>query len=359
MLGSRPIKGINAIQLLTSKNKFMQKSFVAFVGIDVSKHKLDVCLLQADEKQGNCHVFDNSIKGIKTMINWIGELSPATKQEYLFCLEYTGIYTMPLCCYLSDQGYLFAMVPALEIARSIGIKRGKTDKADASAIAKYAQIRSKDIQLYQLPEKKLIKLKTLLTHRNRMVKVRKVFYVSMTEPAGFIDKHITTEVNRQSKQLVTNLDKKIKQTEKQIVELIACDQQMKKMYDLLISIPGIGPHIAAYLIVYTRCFTVFENSRKFACYAGIAPFEHQSGISIRGRSRVSHLANKRMKALLNLAALTARKTDGQISQYYDRKLKEGKNPMLILNNIRNKLVARIFATIKRQTPFVFTMKFAA
>jgi len=337
----------------------MKKSFTAFVGIDVSKHKLDVCLLQTDEKQGSCQVFDNNVKGIKTMINWLGKLSTSAKEEYLFCLEYTGIYTMPLCCYLSEQQYLFAMVPALEIARSIGIRRGKTDKADASAIAKYAQIRNSDIQLYQLPEKQLIKLKVLLTHRNRLVKARKVFYVAMTEPAGFIDKQITIEGNRQNKQLVINLDKKIKQTEKQIAELIASDQQMKKMYDLLISIPGVGPHIAAYLIVYTRCFTVFENSRKFACYAGIAPFEHQSGISIRGRSRVSHLANKRMKTLLNLAALTARKTDGQISQYYDRKLKEGKNPMLILNNIRNKLVARIFATIKRQTPYVFTMKFAA
>ena len=60
-----------------------------------------------------------------------------------------------------------------------------------------------------------------------------------------------------------------------------------------------------------------------------------------------------------MAALTAIKTDGQIALYYNRKIKEGKNPMLVLNNIRNKLVARIFATIKRQTPYVFTMKFAA
>lgn len=332
---------------------------MAYVGIDVSKHKLDVCLLQADERQGPCQVFDNNVKGIKAMISWLEKLSPATKQEYLFCLEYTGIYTMPLCCYLSEQQYLFAMVPALEIAKSIGVRRGKTDKADAGAIAKYAQIRSSDIQLYQLPETQLIKLKTMLAHRNRLVNARKVFYVAMNEPTGFIDKSITIEVNRQNRQLVANLAKKIKQTEKQIAELIASNLQMKKIYDLLVSIPGIGPHIAACLIVYTRCFTAFENNRQFACYAGIAPFEHQSGISIRGRSRVSHLANKRMKTLLNLAALTARKTDGQISLYYDKKIKEGKNPMLVLNNIRNKLVARIFATIKRQTPYVFTMKFAA
>src|SRR5712671_1221453 len=112
----------------------MKKSFEAFVGIDVSKHTLDVCLLQTDEEHGRCQVFDNTVKGIKAMISWLDKSSPVKMQDYLFCLEYTGIYTMPLCCYLSEQQYFFAMVPALEIAKSIGIRRGKTDKADAVAI---------------------------------------------------------------------------------------------------------------------------------------------------------------------------------------------------------------------------------
>jgi len=337
----------------------MKKSFSVFIGIDVSKFKLDVCCLQVDEKQGQHQIFDNTLKGIRVMLKWIGELTAVPKEEYLFCLEHTGIYTMPLCCYLAEQQCRFAMVPALEILKSIGMKRGKTDKADAAAIAKYALIRCTDIRLYTLPERQLVKLKFLLSHRNLLVKTRKSFYVALTEPRSFVDNKLISDINRHNKQLVVNLDAKIKQTEKQIAEIIQSDEQMKKVYNLLISVPGIGQHIAAYLIVYTRCFTVFESSRKFACYAGIAPFEHQSGISVKGRSRVSHLANKRMKSLLNLAALTAKKTDAQIKNYYDRKLSEGKNPMLILNNIRNKLVARIFATVKRQTPYVFTMQFAA
>jgi len=344
---------------LTRKSKVMKKSFSVFIGIDVSKFKLDVCCLQADEKQGQHQVFDNTLKGIRMMLKWIDELTAVTKEEYLFCLEHTGIYTMPLCCYLAEQQCRFAMVPALEILKSIGMKRGKTDKADATAIAKYAQMRCTDIRLYTLPEKQLIRLKFLLSHRNLLVKTRKSFYVALTEPSLFIDKELIRDINKHNKQLVKNLDAKIKQVEKQITDIITADEQMNKVYTLLKSVPGVGPHIAAYLIVYTRCFTVFENSRKFACYAGIAPFEHQSGISIKGRNRVSHLANKRMKSLLNMAALTAKKTDMQIKNYYDRKLNEGKNPMLILNNIRNKLVARIFATVKRQTPYVFTMQFAA
>lgn len=337
----------------------MKKSFSFFIGVDVSKFKLDACFLQADAKQGCHQVFDNTLKGIRMMIKWVHELAAVSKENYLFCLEHTGIYAMPLCYYLGEQDYRFAMVPALEILKSIGVKRGKTDKADAAAIAKYAQTRCDDIGLYSLPEKQLVKLKFLLTHRNLLVKTRKTFHVALTEPSSFVEKDLIVDITRQSKQLIVNLDRKIKQIEKQITEVIEGNEQMKKTYDLLVSVPGIGPHIAAYLLVYTRCFTVFENSRKFACYAGIAPFEHQSGISIKGRSRVSHLANKRMKSLLNLAALTAKKSDAQIKHYYERKIKEGKNPMLVLNNIRNKIVARIFATIKRQTPYVFTMQFAA
>jgi transposase len=336
----------------------MKKSFSAFVGIDVSKFKLDVCFLQ-NENQIYHQVFDNTLKGLRMMVKWIHGLSGASKENCLFCLEHTGIYAMPLCYYLAKQGYCFAMVPALEILKSIGMKRGKTDKADAAAIAKYAQTRCDDIRLYSLPQKQLLKLKFLLAHRNLLVKTKKAFQVALTEPLSFVEKDLIADISRQNKQLITNLDKKIKQIEKQISLIIQSDEQMKKIYHLLVSVPGIGPHIAAYLLVYTRCFTLFENCRKFACYAGIAPFEHQSGISIKGRSRVSHLANKRMKSLLNLAALTAVRTDAQIKHYYQRKINQGKNPMLVLNNIRNKIVARIFATIKRQTPYVFTMQFAS
>jgi transposase len=343
---------------LTRKNKIMKKSFSFFAGIDVSKFKLDVCLLRSEEEQSCHHVFDNNLKGIRQMLKWVNGFK-VSKEHCLFCFEHTGIYAMPLCSYLGEQECKYALVSAMEILKSIGVKRGKSDKADAAAIAKYAQTRCNDIRLYSLPEKELIKLKLLLGQRSLLVKTKAAFQVALKEPSSFIDKDLLKEINHQNKQLVANLKTRVEQIEKQIAALIESNSQMKQVYDLLISVPGIGPQIAAYLLVYTRCFTLFDNSRKFACYAGIAPFEYQSGISIKGKSRVSHLANKRMKSLLNLAALTARKTDAQIKNYYERKVKEGKNPMLVLNNIRNKLVARIFATVKRQTPYVFTMQFAA
>jgi transposase len=134
---------------------------------------------------------------------------------------------------------------------------------------------------------------------------------------------------------------------------------MKQCFDLLCTIPGIGRQIAAQLLVITHCFTSFENSRKLACYAGIAPFEYSSGSSIRGRTKVNHLANKYLKSLLNLAALNAVRWDKELQLYYERKKGEGKNSMVVLNAVRNKVLARAFAVVRRGTPYAPLARFAA
>ena len=144
-----------------------------------------------------------------------------------------------------------------------------------------------------------------------------------------------------------------------VSDLIASDDQLKQANQLLQSIPGIGEQLATHMIVYTRCFSAFRSWRQFACYAGVAPFEYTSGSSIRGKSKVSHLANKKMKSLLHMGALNAIKHDLQMKLFYERKLQEGKNPMLVLNAIRNKLLARMFAVIERGSPYIQLAKFAA
>lgn len=123
--------------------------------------------------------------------------------------------------------------------------------------------------------------------------------------------------------------------------------------------PGIGPQTAAYLIIVTNAFGSFNNWRQLACYAGVAPFEYSSGSSIKGRTKVNHMADKKLKSLLNMCALNAKRYDGEIKQYFERKVNEGKNKMLVLNNIRCKLLSRIFAIINRNTPYVNLQKFAA
>lgn len=279
-------------------------------------------------------------------------------EQWLFCLEHTGVYTMPLCCCLAEQNIAYTLVPAIEIQRSIGLKRGKNDKADAKVIARYAYLHRDSLRLHQMAEVKLQKLKQLLMFRERLMKAKKLFLME-EDDAQFLGKEITREVSKESRLLVRTFDKKIEQADEQIKALVQTDEQMKKCYDLATSVPGVGPQTTCFLIVYTRCFTAFDNARQLACYAGIAPFEYSSGSSVKGRSKVSHLANKKLKSLFSMGALNAKRSDKEIALYYQRKIAEGKNPMLVMNAIRNKLIGRIFATVKRGTPYVPIMKHVA
>lgn len=330
-----------------------------FIGVDVSKSKLDVCVFSSEKHTVLSHfVIENTSKGITQLHKRLKRELKVDTTAWMFCMEHTGVYTMPLCYFLSEQGLDYALVSGLQIHRSLGLKRGKSDKADAADIARYACTHESSIKLYQLPEKKLIKLKLLLAHRERLMKAKMIF-MAPEEEQEFIGKEVSHEVVKESKSLIRVLDRKIAKTNAQMMELIATDEQLKSAYQLVSSVPGVGPQITCYLLVYTRCFTSFDTARQLACYAGVAPFEYSSGSSIRGRTKVSHLANKKLKALLNMGALTAKKVDKEMGLYYQRKVDEGKNKMLVMNAIQNKLIGRIFATVKRGTPFVSLMQFAA
>ena len=156
-----------------------------------------------------------------------------------------------------------------------------------------------------------------------------------------------------------NLKKNLKLIDAQLLVVINEDENLKRDFELTQSIPGIGKQTAIYLLLVTKGFTTFDNARQLACFAGVAPFPYQSGTSINGRTKVHHFADKKLKSLLNMCALNAKKYDYQIKEYYERKVADGKNKMLVLNNVRNKLLSRVLAVVKRQQPYVNLNKFAA
>lgn len=144
-----------------------------------------------------------------------------------------------------------------------------------------------------------------------------------------------------------------------MADIIRKNERLGKLYRLTTGIKGVGPQTAMFVMVHTNGFTKFGEARKFASYCGIAPFPNSSGTSIRGRTRVSHLANKKIKGLLDLCAKVAIRHNPEMKRYYQRRIDEGKNKMSTLNIIRNKLLARAFAVAKRGTPYVDLMKYAA
>ena len=116
---------------------------------------------------------------------------------------------------------------------------------------------------------------------------------------------------------------------------------------------------AIYLLIATKGFDVFDNWRQLASYAGVAPFPCQSGTSIHGRTKVHPLADKKLKSLLNTCTVCAVRHNRELKTYYERKVSEGKAKILVINNVRCKLLVRVFAVINRKTPFVNTLKFAS
>ena len=147
------------------------------------------------------------------------------------------------------------------------------------------------------------------------------------------------------------LEKEIKDTGTAIKTLLQEDQAVQRNYELATSVVGIGFATAIHFIIATENFTRFPNARKLICYCGVAPFKYESGSSIRGKTRVSHLANKKLKNLLTMAAICAVRFDPILKQKFEQKVAEGKAKMCVYNIIRAKLIERVFAVIKRQTPY--------
>jgi transposase len=111
-------------------------------------------------------------------------------------------------------------------------------------------------------------------------------------------------------------------------------------------------------IAYTENFTSFPDGRHYAVFVGVVPFAHTSGTSVRGRRRVSSIAHKELKQELNMAARTAIAHDPEISAYAERKLKN-KEYGLVLNNVKFKLILRMFALVKRGEMYVENYKKSA
>ncbi len=197
-----------------------------------------------------------------------------------------------------------------------------------------------------------------MAQREKIVKAIGTFNTTK-ENKNFLPKENMKTILKHNQLTISFLQKQLKEIEKLIDKLIHNNETFKQQNELLQSIPGIGKQTSVTFIAYTQAFTLFKTHRQFACFAGVAPFEYSSGSSVRGRTKVSHLANKKIKTILNMAALSAKKYDPQLKQYFEKKIAEGKNKMLVLNSIRCKIISRAFAVINRNSKFVNTFKAVA
>jgi transposase len=327
----------------------METKFVHFAGIDVSKAKIDVCVMLNGEKsvlyQGN---FEQSKKGFNELRKWLQKLTGKQKHAILICIENTGLYDDALLYFLAEQGYAVCLENATLIKKSIRDTRAKNDQLDARHIAIYALRHYDELEIWEKPREVVDKIKQLLSHRSNLVESLKRIKQAIKELENF--KWAKVQKTKSYDAGVKGLEKDIKQIEDDIWKLIKNDKALLMMFTLLVSIPAIGKITACHFICYTNEFKRVKSGKHLSSYCGVVPFEQESG-TIKKPGRLSKHANKKLKRLLHLCAVTAIKMKGEFAVYYQRKIAEGKHVLKVLNGIRNKLALRIAAVIKKQEPY--------
>lgn len=325
--------------------------YTFFIGIDVSKSWIDVAY-RATGKSNYLGQFTNSEEGFEQMVGALTRLTAQNCSEWFVCLENTGSYSKPLCMWLWSKDIAYKEEMPLRINNSLGLSRGKSDKYDAKDICTYAYQRRDEIQADVPDNEDCHRLRKLLSRREFLVKKKKAATNSLTNQKSDLDSEMYALFQQQNEQLLEVYNQQIAEIEECIQETVKRNKKIQKNDQLGRSVIGVGPIISASIIAFSSNYGRFANARKMASYLSIAPYPNQSGTSRQGKDQVPPFGNKFIKSLLSNGAQVAIQYDKELKTYFQRKMDEGKAYGTVMNAIKNKLIHRIFAVVKRQTPYV-------
>ena len=325
------------------------KQYHHVFGVDVSKKTVDIT--HVINQQFTHRQFSNDEFGMEQLMDWLKELQ-LDFDTTLFCMEATGLYCFTLTHFLASHSIDTWIEHAAQIKKATALARGKNDKVDSQRIAAYATKNLDRLRLWKPVDATLEKIRHLASLRERLVETRKRLAAPIKEFEDVGNLAMAKLLTKTIKSSLTAIDKDLKNIETKIIDVINEDDNLKLLYKLITSVVGIGFVTAINLIVHTNGFTMMKDARKLACYCGVAPFEYSSGSSVRGRTKVHYMANKKLKCNLHMASLTAVKLDADLKTYYERKVAEGKNKMSVLNAVKNKLLSRVVAVVNKQQEYV-------
>ncbi|WP_028374940.1 IS110 family transposase [Leeuwenhoekiella sp. MAR_2009_132] len=304
-------------------------------GVDISKDVFDVYGSESSHSQ-----YKNDEQGFKLFVKTLAS-------DSLVVMEATGYYHYRLAHFLYKKDFTVSVVNPLSVKRFIQMKLSKikTDKSDAKAICEYAlfnevtvynalsDVQAECLQLFRLMDSYL---KKRTATKNKL---------HGEEVLGTPSKYVYRSLKRDLK----HLNKEVKGIEDRLLELVKQDQQQQ--LTLLTSIPGIGIKTALFLVVITDGFSKFEKASQLCSYVGVTPTIRESGSSVRGRSRISKMGNKKLRNLLFLCAFNACKYNQGSKEIYDRIVAKGKSKKLALIAVANKFLKQAFAIAKSGLPY--------
>ncbi|KAB2804285.1 IS110 family RNA-guided transposase [Phaeocystidibacter luteus] len=320
-----------------------------FIGVDVSKNKVDIAVIARTQEVVLEREVPNTDVSLKRFFGSLIKQFAWCSSDVLICCETTGIYSNPLKRVTLELGLKLWVEHAMKVKRASTDMRGKDDRTDARRIAEYALRYSDRKRLYVAESTAMKRLGTQGKIRNTLLKKRTSLENELRE-AKAMDIALYRELKAVYGPVISSLNRQLKKVEEVIRTLVKQDEDIRQNMKLLQSIPGVGEQVSLHLILRTNNFKSISSPKQLACYAGVAPFKNESGVKIK-RARVSHMADKQLKKILHLAAMAAIRSKGELNEYYQRKTEEGKNKMSTINAVRNKIIHRVYAVVERQSPY--------
>lgn len=333
----------------------MKKEAKFFLGMDVSKLWVDITLmgvLNQEKQLAITERFDNDHAGMKVMGKWLKKHQVTFDENSLLVIENTGVYHRLVWEYCSTHGLPLYIGNATHIKYSFGLVRGKNDKIDSKRLCTFAYKNADELKATPVLNPVFMKIKDLMTARSRLLAQKNSIKVYLKELKLSNSKETQLILEQAHAAALEGITTSLKVVEQQIHQMVQQDAAIKNNYELLRSVPGIGHLTAVYIICCTNNFVCKITGKQLASYAGVAPFGNTSGTSIKGRDKVHKMANKDLKKLLHMGAISAITHYQEFKDYYERKVKEGKHEQLVINAIRSKIALRAVAVINNQEKYV-------
>lgn len=325
----------------------MQK-FTLIVGIDISKATLHVSYQHKEAKAVYLQL-DNQLQAIEGFLQQLLATEPDASRV-LVCCEHTGTYGSKLALALQHTGLTLWMVHPLVMRHaSADLNRYKTDKADAAKIRSFAHTHQASAVCFHHPSAQAHQLRQLRQARKQLVGLRQQLTNMMadnTQKAQPLDL-----VGTVFQDMKAHLTEAIGQLEAEIRRLIGSEASLKRMYTVLLSIPGIGPVTAVHLLAITDCFNRFPSHKALACFVGTAPFPNQSGSSKKPKPRVSKKAYQPLKADLHQGAVSVTRKGLLFHDFYQHLKEQKQHHLSIINRIINQMIKLAFTLVQKDQLF--------
>jgi len=314
-----------------------------YVGIDVGQEELWAAI-----ENKKARMFQHNKNGIKQMVTWIEKYSDSAHLH--LCMEATGVYSYSLATHLSVYSDInISIVNPAQIASfaKAQLRRTKTDSVDAQVILDF--VSTQKPQLWTPEPASLRTLYHLVTMADAL-KEDIGRWNNRCHSSKYID-DLPKEVNKSQKAVIRSLTNQLTKIEESIKQMCRQNQQLNKQIDLLCSIPGVAHHSATRILAYGKTTLMTHSKKELTAHAGLAPSHKQSGISVRGRSSIAKMGNKKLRKALFMPSLVAIVHNPIIKKQYQHLLDKGKPKMLALVACMRKLLIMAQAILLKNIPF--------